>query len=73
LDYDEAFFTLKREYNVILIGVSKQKTGSTDRYLIKNPEHPVSINQGDYLLVICNGKNEPRAAKLFGVEEGIQN
>ncbi|MCP4521989.1 MAG: TrkA family potassium uptake protein [Cytophagales bacterium] len=67
--YDDAFFDLKKKYNTILIGVSK--IYKETRTLIKNPEEPVKIEKGDYLLLICNGKYESKITDIFGIEEGI--
>ncbi len=69
MPFNDAFFDLKRKYNTILIGITKVKDG--ERTLIKNPEHEVQIEKGDYLLLICNGKNEKEITSVFGIEEGI--
>lgn len=72
-DYDEAFYTLKREYNTVLLGVSKVNPDDKygDRILIKNPDYPVTIEKDDYLIMICNAKAEKLIDNSFGVEEGI--
>lgn len=67
--YDDVFFDLKKKYNTILIGVSK--IYKEERTLIKNPEEPVKIEKGDYLLIICNGKYESKITEIFGIEEGV--
>ena len=69
MPFNDAFYDLKRKYNSILIGISKVSGGK--RTLIKNPEHEVHIEGGDYLLLICNGKNEKDITSVFGIEEGI--
>ena len=67
--YQEAFFEMKKEYNTVLIGITK-KDENGDRKLIKNPHDDITISHGDYLVVILNGKAFKLIAKLFGVEEG---
>ena len=67
--YNDAFFDLKKKYNTILIGITKVENGQ--RKLIKNPEEEVIIETGDYLLLICNGKNEESITSVFGIEEGV--
>ncbi len=67
--YQEAFFDMKRRYNTILIGISK-KDKNGKRKLIKNPLGEVSINLGDYLIVILNGTSFDLVLKVFNVEEG---
>ena len=68
--YDEAFFDIKKKYNSILLGLSKEK-GNGKRKLIKNPEHEVIIEKGDFIVIITNGKNTPGIDQAFGTEEGV--
>jgi voltage-gated potassium channel len=67
--YDKAFFDLKRDCNVVLIGLVKIKEGK--RLLLKNPEGNIQIEAGDYLLMMMDGKGRDRLSKLFHIEEGI--
>jgi Trk K+ transport system NAD-binding subunit len=67
--YDKAFFDLKKDCNVILIGLVKQENGH--RKLLKNPEGDVRIEAGDYLVMMMDGKGRTRLSKLFNIEEGI--
>ncbi|GHN00769.1 NAD-binding component of Kef-type K+ transport system [Cytophagales bacterium WSM2-2] len=67
--YDKAFFELKRDCNVVLIGLVKQANGQ--RRLLKNPEGSIKIEPGDYLLMMMDGKGWDRLRKIFRVEEGI--
>jgi voltage-gated potassium channel len=67
--YDKAFFDLKRDCNVVLIGLVKIKDGK--RMLLKNPEGGVKIEPGDYLMMMMDGKGRNRLSKLFHIEEGI--
>jgi len=48
--YDKAFFDLKRDCNVVLIGLVKMQNGQ--RKLLKNPEGAVNIEAGDYLMMM---------------------
>ncbi|MEJ0031860.1 MAG: hypothetical protein WDO15_16460 [Bacteroidota bacterium] len=45
--YETAFFDLKKQCNVVLIGIVKVKEGQ--HQLIKNPEHNVTIEAGGLL------------------------
>jgi voltage-gated potassium channel len=67
--YDKAFFDLKRDCNVVLIGLVKIQNGR--RKLLKNPEGSIRIETGDYLLMMMDGKGRDRLSKLFKIEEGI--
>ncbi len=65
----DLFIELKRDFNIVLIGISKF---DGHRYkLIKNPtnEHTVSVN--DYLVVIGNNESKLKILSKFKVEEGI--
>jgi voltage-gated potassium channel len=67
--YDKAFFDLKRDCNVVLIGLVKFQNGQ--KKLLKNPEGEVKIEAGDYLLMMMDGKGRAKLSKLFHMEEGI--
>jgi len=67
--YDKAFFDLKRDCNVVLIGLVKFTNG--ERKLLKNPEGNIKIEPGDYLLMMMDGKGRNKLSKLFHIEEGI--
>ena len=67
--YGQAFARIKKEYNSILIGMSK-KTDSL-RKLLKNPPDNTLINEGDYLILITNGKSEKLVSNAFGIQEGV--
>lgn len=67
--YETAFFDLKKQCNVILIGIVKEKDGQ--RKLLKNPESNVTIEAEDYLLVLMNGKGQEKLKKVFHIEEGL--
>ncbi len=67
--YDKAFFDLKRDCNVVLIGLVKNNNG--EKKLLKNPEGNIKIEAGDYLMMMMDGKGRNKLSKLFQVEEGI--
>jgi len=66
--YETAFFDLKKQCNVILIGIVKMKNGQ--HQLIKNPESNMTIESGDYLLMLMNGKGQDKLKRVFHIEEG---
>jgi len=64
----EAFISLKKEYNVVLLGLSKK---SNEGYnLIKNPGEEVIIEKGDYLIIVVDGSSKKEIEKLFEAKEG---
>ena len=67
--YEKAFFELKKDYNVILIGIVKFTDGKKKLY--KNPASSIKIEVGDYLILMLDRKGESRLKKLFSLEEGI--
>jgi voltage-gated potassium channel len=67
--YDKAFFELKRDCNVILIGIVKNQNG--ERKLLKNPEGSIKIESGDYLMMMMDRRGHAKLSKLFRIEEGI--
>ena len=67
--YQDVFYDLKKCYNAVLIGITKQdKYGK--RKLIKNPMEDLKITPGDYLILILNGKAFNLMKRVFEVEEG---
>lgn len=67
--YDEAFFDLKKRFNTILIGLSRQLEDGSKR-LIKNPEEEVTIVASDYVILIAKGKYEQQLEDFFDIREG---
>jgi len=67
--YEKAFFDLKKESNVVLIGVVKIVDGK--RKMLKNPEGSITIDQGDYLILLMDRKGEQKLKRLFKLEEGL--
>jgi voltage-gated potassium channel len=67
--YETAFFDLKKQCNVILIGIVKVTDGK--HKMIKNPETNETIEAGDYLLMLMNGRGQEKLKKVFHIEEGL--
>lgn len=67
--YGEAFLKIKKEFNSILIGLSKRI--GDKRQLLKNPPDDTVINIGDYIILITNGRSEKLVSRVFGIQEGI--
>lgn len=67
--YHDAFYDLKKNFNTVLIGVSK-KDKDGKKTLIKNPAGEVNITLGDYVIVILNGTSFQVLKKVFNVQEG---
>lgn len=70
-EYGKSFYALKRDYNVILIGLVRLENG--ERKLYKNPEDQFLIQEKDYLIMIMNRKAEEKIQKIFQVGEGYQH
>lgn len=67
--YEKAFFELKKDYNVVLIGLVKMIDGKKKLY--KNPGGSLKIDEGDYFILLLDRKGEVKLKKLFHLEEGI--
>ncbi|GAF01429.1 potassium channel family protein [Saccharicrinis fermentans] len=63
--YLDAFVNMKRELNIILIGLV------VDGKLIKNPADDQLIAPDNYLIVISRGSDKARLEKIFAVREGF--
>lgn len=68
-DYLDAFIDLKVKHDCVLVGINKSQ-GNGNRLLIKNPSKGVTIEEDDYLLMICDGEAKRKIEKIFGVSEG---
>ena len=66
--YFDAFVELRKNYNAILIGISK--TEGDKRRLLKNPPNETPIRLGDYLIIIINHRTMNKIRESFGSEEG---
>ncbi len=67
--YTKLYHDIKKECNAILVGIVKVGENKK-RTLLKNPEGSITVNEGDYLILISNQKTERQIVKLFGTEEG---
>ncbi|MGQ1788364.1 potassium channel family protein [Saccharicrinis sp. GN24d3] len=63
--YLDAFMNMKKELNVILIGLVTNDT------LIKNPADDQIIRPNDYIIVISRGDNKSKLERTFGIKEGF--
>jgi voltage-gated potassium channel len=68
-EYDKAFFDLKKNENVILMGLVRIEEGK--RVLYKNPSDNFKIKTEDYLIMMMNQKTQKIIKKVFGLEEGV--
>jgi voltage-gated potassium channel len=66
--YGDAFIAIKKDYNAVLIGLSKKTTRGYQ--LRKNPSDETLVQEGDYLIVILDGAAAQELDKAFGVIEG---
>jgi len=66
--YDKVFYDMKKEFNVVLIGIVKVENGK--RTLLKNPDEEVVISEGDYLIMITNKKAMKKLKHFFNIQEG---
>jgi voltage-gated potassium channel len=67
--YDKAFYDLKKNENVILLGLVRIENG--ERVVYKNPSDNFHIKEGDYLLMLMNQKAEKIIRRVFKLSEGI--
>lgn len=68
--YETAFLDLKKQFNCILIGISKIKEDGSSE-LVKNPSEEVKIEFGDHLIMIMSGESFAGIKKIFKIEEGV--
>ncbi|HEY5823445.1 MAG TPA: potassium channel family protein [Cyclobacteriaceae bacterium] len=67
--YEKVFFDLKKQCNVVLIGLVKIENGKRKMY--RNPEDSMKVEDGDYLIMLMDGKGQDRLKKVFHIEEGL--
>lgn len=67
--YDKAYFDLKKSCNVILVGLVKTK--DSKRQFMKNPEGAVTIEEGDYLVMMMDGTARAKLKKQFLIHEEV--
>jgi len=68
-NYGDAFLNIKKDFNSILIGISKIENGK--RVLYKNAVDSTKIELGDYLILITNGRLAGDIRNAFGIKEGV--
>ena len=71
MDYMNAFIALKKDYDTVLIGITKNINNK--RVLLKNPSKGVKIELDDYILIISSSNYQKRIEKDFGIKEGVIN
>ena len=69
MPYEKVFYDVKKQCNVVLIGIVKVRNGRHE--LMKNPEGDIKIEEGDYLLMLMNGKGQEKLKRVFHITEGI--
>lgn len=68
-NYLDSFISLKRDYNSVLIGLSKFSPEG-NRVLLKNPQEHTIIEENDYMLIISDGLAKKKLEKIFQISEG---
>ncbi|WKV12873.1 potassium channel family protein [Marivirga harenae] len=68
-EYDKVFFDLKKNENVILLGLVRVDEGK--RMLYKNPSDNFKIKTNDYLIMLMNQKTQKKIKRVFELEEGV--
>jgi len=69
--YIDAFISLKKDYNTVLIGLVKIE--GSNRTLLKNPDDTTEICLNDYMLTISDSVALKKLKHNFGVNEGVIN
>ncbi|OQX77656.1 MAG: hypothetical protein B6D64_07995 [Bacteroidetes bacterium 4484_276] len=64
----DAFISLKKDNNSILLGISKKREGGYT--LVKNPGENETVEKGDYLIIVSDGNTKKQIEKQFEVKEG---
>jgi voltage-gated potassium channel len=67
-DYLDSYIDLKVEHDCVLVGINKKTNGR--RVLMKNPSKGVTIEEDDYLVMICSGEAKQKIKRIFGTTEG---
>jgi voltage-gated potassium channel len=69
MPYEKAFFDMKKQCNVVLIGLVRVL--EKKRTLYKNPEGSLAIQDGDYLVTLMDQKGRDKLKRVFNIEEGV--
>lgn len=64
----DAFHEMKDRHEAVLMGVSKLENSNPTHKI--SPDNSISIEEGDYLLIMANGSVKKRLENDFGVSEG---
>lgn len=67
--YDKAYFDLKKTCNVVLVGLVKFNEGK--RQFLKNPEGAITIEEGDYLVMMMDGNAKAKLKRQFLIYEEV--
>ncbi len=67
-DYFEVFVELKKRFNCILMGLSRNENNEFKLY--KNPNKDIKIAINDYLILLVDGATKQHIEKCFKVKEG---
>lgn len=67
-NYMDSFIGLKKEYNAILMGISRKENGHYK--IFKNPKNDLTIIMDDYLIILVDGKSKQELEKIFKQKEG---
>lgn len=65
MKYFDAFVQMKKDINVILIGLV------IDNKVVKNPSDDQIIEKNQYLIIISIGQSKQQLENIFGVKEGL--
>jgi len=68
INFLDAFFDTKKKYDSILVGI--RKSGENGGHLLTNPGKDVTIEDGDYLIILATGLMKKKSQEEFGVQEG---
>ena len=63
-EYDFVFSDLRKKYASVLLGIYQNQV------LLKNPMEKIIVAEGDYLVIMTNGENEPIIEEDFDVAQG---
>jgi voltage-gated potassium channel len=67
-NYLEAFISIKKDFNSVLMGISRKI--NNEYKIFKNPLSDMKILAGDFLILLVDGKSKKTLVKEFGETEG---
>ena len=65
MSYEDLFEKLRKECNILLLGLSRRDPASGEFRTYKIPREPLNIAEGDYVIVIVSGKTEKEMQRFF--------